>query len=185
MRRPSSQKSIAEEEETELLEKDEQVKIVDSLKEEARAQNKFTRRGFGVVFMVVGFIFIFCLVHFQLEPWTMVHQSRFKSIIPPNFFIMFYLASIYVFFLGTAICKYGFARLNIIFTIVGFIVSLISLAFWLHVFYVYEIDIFHLFWLPFGNIACLLLAMYVDNDMNSLLKDADLLETFQYDVKSV
>lgn len=81
--------------------------------------------------------------------------------------------------------QYGFARLNVIFTIVGLILSLISLAFWLHVFYVYEIDIFHLFWLPFGNMSCLLLAMYVDNDMNSLLKDADLLETFQYDVKSV
>jgi lysylphosphatidylglycerol synthetase-like protein (DUF2156 family) len=82
-----------------------QVKIVDSLKQEAQSQNKFTRRAFGVVFMVVGFIFIFCLLHFQLEPWTMVHQSRFRSIIPPTYFMAFYVASIYVFFLGAAICK--------------------------------------------------------------------------------
>ena len=78
---------------------------MDSLKNEATAQNRFTRRAFGVVFMVVGFIFMFCLIHFQLEPWTMVHQSRFKNIIPPSFFMTFYIASIYVFFLGAAICK--------------------------------------------------------------------------------
>ena len=35
----------------------------------------------------------------------MVHQSRFQNIIPPSFFMTFYVASIYVFFLGAAICK--------------------------------------------------------------------------------
>jgi hypothetical protein len=75
--------------------------------------------------------------------------------------------------------------LNFVLTLVGFVSSLVSLAFWLHVFYVYQIDIFHLFWMPFGNLACMFLALYVDNDMNSLLKDAELMETFQYDVKSV
>ena len=82
-----------------------QVKITNSLKQEAVNQNRFTRRAFGVVFMAVGFIFIFCLLHFHLEPWTMVHQSRFKNIIPPTFFMTFYVASTYVFFLGAAICK--------------------------------------------------------------------------------
>jgi hypothetical protein len=81
--------------------------------------------------------------------------------------------------------QYGFSRLPFVFTAIGFFFSLVTLAFWLHVFYTYQIDIFHLFWMPLGNLSCLLLALYVDNDMNSLLKDADLLETFQYDVKSV
>lgn len=82
-----------------------QIKIIDSLKQEATDQNRFTRRAFGAVFMSVAFIFIFCLLHFHLEPWTMVHQSRFKNIIPPSFFMTFYVASIYVYFLGAAICK--------------------------------------------------------------------------------
>ena len=72
-----------------------------------------------------------------------------------------------------------------LFSLFGFLTSLATLAFWVYIFYMYQIDIFHLFWMPLGNMSCLLLAMYVDNDMNSLLREADLLETFQYDVKSV
>ena len=63
--------------------------------------------------------------------------------------------------------------------------SLASLAFWLYIFYIYEVNIFHLFWMPFCNMACMILAKYIDNDMKSLLKEADLLESFQYDIKSV
>lgn len=56
--------------------------------------------------------------------------------------------------------------------------------YWLYIFYQHHITSPVLYWLPFGNIACLLVTRYIDNEMNSLVGDADNLDSLVYNYKS-
>lgn len=52
-------------------------------------------------------------------------------------------------------------------------------------FYQQRITHFTYYWLPFGPLGISLLALYVDQEMASLVHDAEVLETLKYDFKKI
>ncbi len=69
--------------------------------------------------------------------------------------------------------------------LVGYAVAVLSLISWLVLFWNMGVTNPVLYWLPFANIAGLLLATYVDYDSSSLLVSAEGLEKFKYNLKGV
>ena len=59
-----------------------------------------------------------------------------------------------------------------------------TLICWCYIFLQMGVTNLQLYWLPFGNCACLLLALYVDNDMKTLANEVDALAQFKYEFKT-
>lgn len=56
--------------------------------------------------------------------------------------------------------------------------------YWLYIFYQNHITSPFLYWLPFGNISCLLITRYIDNEMLNLVGDVEVLNSLVYNYKS-
>jgi hypothetical protein len=172
------------EEDTEILDTEEQESIVASIKSEALKQSAGTRNAFGIIFTVVMGIFIFCFIEFSINPWSMVHQMRFENEVSGNVFLGFYAVSALVFGVSAAISKYGRHRVPLFLWGPLLIATLLVTMTWLIVFWKLQIDVLLLYWIPFGDIAAMILALYVDRDMRTLIVDSENMENMKYDLKS-
>ena len=171
-------------EESDILDSDEQEAIVASLKEQAMKQSITTRNTFCLVFTIVAGIFVFCFIEFSINPWSMVHQMRFEGVIPPLLLQVFYCASACVFATCAGICRYGRTSVPVLLWVPLLLVSVALAIAWLALFWEMGIDVLLLYWLPFGNVAAMVLALYVDKDMISLIDDSEKMEGLKYDLKS-
>lgn len=64
------------------------------------------------------------------------------------------------------------------------LLALTSSLYWFYIFFVMSVTNIQLYWLPLGNVACILLSLYVDSDMRTLANEVDALSQFKYDFKT-
>lgn len=88
----------------EYLDTTEQNDIIQKLKEEANKQNEWFRYIFAVIFGCVGALMAFCLFHFIIFPYELVHEARFHHIIPVPGMMLFYICSSVTGFGSSLIC---------------------------------------------------------------------------------
>jgi uncharacterized membrane protein len=175
-------RSIAREE-PELLETDEQLELIQSLKSEATRQSSIVRTIFFFLFSALGIVFVFLFFQFSLDPWWIAHQEIFQFSLPSYIFLIFYAISISVSFSSGLICFYGRTdKLKVIWNVLA-VVSFIIMCLWIKIFQDHSITSPLLYWMPFGNITCLLLALYTDHEMVTLVSDVRILDTLVYSFK--
>jgi hypothetical protein len=88
-----------------LLDEDEQNRLTEELKNEAANQSNLQRKMFYFAFCAVAAIFLVCFIFSVLFPWEMNHQVHFKEQFPHYWFLMFYVGSMYSFGVAAAIVK--------------------------------------------------------------------------------
>lgn len=168
-----------------LLDEKEQDAIVQSLKEQAIRQSKTQRLMFFVVYIIISLIFIYLLAYKHIYPYHVIqHQSFFTHIISYNIFVIFYIISLYCIIISALIIKYSLDVKLRVYLHIGFLLAFICLISWLYIFWLEGVTNPLLYWLPFANIISLLLAIYVDSDVNSMIREADALNMFKYQPKN-
>ena len=168
-----------------ILDEAEQDAIVESLKHQAIKQSKSERLIFFVTYIIVSLIFIYLLAYKHLYPYHVVqHQSFFDHIISYNIFAVFYIISLYCLIISALIIKYSLDVNLRIYLHIGFVLAFICLISWLYIFWLEGVTNPLLYWLPFANIISLLLAVYVDSDVNSMIRETDALNLLKYQPKN-
>ena len=172
------------EEDSALLDNDEQDAVVASLKSQAAYQSGTTRTAFGIIFSVVSGIFVFCFISFTINPWSMVHQMRFEDTVSIYVFLAFYVLSATTFATCAAIVTWTIKHISTLLWIPILVASVGSAVGWIVIFWELKIDVLLLYWLPFGNLCGILLALYVDRDMSSLVADSENMDSLKYNLKT-
>ena len=168
-----------------ILDEAEQDAIVESLKEQALKQSKTQRLMFFVIYLIVSLIFIYLIAYHHIYPYHVIqHQSFFNHIISYNIFVVFYIISLYCLIVSALIIKYSLDVKLRIYLNIGFILALICLISWLYIFWLEGVTNPPLYWLPFANIISLLLAIYVDSDVNNMITETNSLNMFKYQPKN-
>jgi hypothetical protein len=169
-------------EEPELLETDEQLELIASLKSEARRQSSIVRATFFFLFAALGIVFIFLFFQFSFDPWWVAHQQIFQFSISKNVFLIFYAISLTVSLSSGLLCFYGGDKLGLLWNCL-LVLSVVVMCFWIKIFRDFSITSPLLYWMPFGNVVCLLLARYIDSEMVTLVSDVKILDPLVYNFK--
>lgn len=169
------------------LDEDEQEKELLVLKTIAESNSTNTRTMFFLLYFLISIIFAVVLVYSFIFPWDMSHQHYFKNIFLENIHIFhgFYVASLTVNVVSACIVRYGKDNLSLYYRYLAYVISSATLLLWTIIFYIELVQHPALYWLPLGNIASLLLAIYVDNDCKGLIEDADGMKKYKYEYKAV
>lgn len=171
-------------EKVEPLDVAEQEKITGDLLKEALNNSQRMRLLFCVVYSVVSLIFLVLVIETTINPTILSHQRVFVGIISRSYFQCHYIVS--------AICFAGLAYIlkterNFL-DGVGIVIAIACVAtslLWALAFYTNGVTNIALYWLPLGNIAGLLTALYSDYDLRCLVAEAKDMKNYMYDFKKI
>ena len=175
--------------ETLILTDEDQTKLLEEIRSEARKQDLFTRNAFAVLYFLITALLIATTVYSFLFPWEMHHQKYFKPIVSEGVFEIFYIGSICctlvsAFIVHSSHCSLHFNSINRIAVPVSYTFAIANCVFWLQLFWRFQVSNPALYWIPFIDLGALLLASYVDRDCSGLLTSAEELEKLKYSHKS-
>jgi hypothetical protein len=103
--RRSNELDATEDETIPILSEEEQEKIISEVKDEANLQSDLFRKIFSGLFIIIAVIFIICgLITFN-EPYKMEHQKHFRSLVPVEFFLIYYVGSAFCFCVAAAVAR--------------------------------------------------------------------------------
>jgi uncharacterized membrane protein len=119
--RRSNELDATEDETIPILSEEEQEKLINEVKDEANQQSDLFRNIFAGLFIVIGIIFIICgLITFN-EPYKLEHQKHFRSLVPVEFFLIYYVGSAFCFGVAAAVAR---VRLPVFFSFLLFMLPL-------------------------------------------------------------
>lgn len=173
-----------------ILTEEDQTKLLEEIRSEARKQTLFTRKAFAILYYLIAILLTSSAIYSFLFPWELHHQKYFKPIVSEEVFTIFYIGSIFCtlvssLIVDSSLCWNRFKALIHIVTPVSYIFAISNCVFWLQLYWRFQVSNPALYWLPFIDLGALLLASYVDRDCNGLLSSAEELEKLKYSHKSV
>lgn len=169
----------------EILDSDEQLNVINTLKSEATLQEKFFRKVFFCLFLLLVAGYIFLSISFLFDPWVMVHQEIFHPSLSAHFFLSFYVVSIIVALSSALRCLFGpLDKLKYLWYM-SVLISILCLIVWMDIFFRYSITSLILYWMPFGNFVSVLLAWYIDSELSSMYIEIGTLNSLMYNCKGV
>ena len=176
--------------ETLILTDEDQTKLLEEIRSEARKQDHFTRNAFSVLYFLIAALLTATTIYSFLFPWEMQHQKYFKPIVWEGGFEFFYIGSICcslvsAFIVHSSHYSFHFKSLHHIAVPVSYTFAISNCVFWLQLFWRFQVSNPALYWIPFMDLGALLLASYVDRDCSGLLSSAEELEKLKYNHKSV
>ena len=140
---------------------------------------------FFVVYLIVSLIFIYLLAYKHIYPYHVIqHQYLFDHIISYNIFVVFYIISLYCIIVSALVIKNGLDTSIRVYVNIGFLLAFICLLSWSYIFWKEGVTNPLLYWLPSANLISLLIAIYIDSDVNSMISEADSLNLFKYQPKN-
>ncbi|GAB5030904.1 Hypothetical protein NocV09_00401790 [Nannochloropsis oceanica] len=166
-----------------LLDEDEQARLIAELRRKGEEQSQSTRRLFQALYVLLLLAFIYCTAMTLTMPYFLEHQAFFQSAVSPFSFLLTYFADVQC--VVAAISVFA-GRPNKTLLFLGFGVGVLNLVAWLGVFYQYTpYPAIGFWWLPVTALFVLAVSLHVDRDLRRLTKEIDLLDKLKYDYKKV
>ena len=91
-------------EETDILDSEEQEKIISEIEHENEMYMKTFRMLFSLIFAICALLFLSACFHFYLYPWSLSHELYFEGVVSNGFVYAFYLQSMFVSFCAALVC---------------------------------------------------------------------------------
>jgi len=167
----------------ELLDQDEQQRVIDELLAEAQQISASGRKWFRVIYMVLGVLFFTLLGESFLRPFEMNHQRVFENLVPHIFFQVYYVCMCACFLLGGYVVYSGLQAIPRILKVLGGVLCGSMFLGWILIFLQLKVTEPSLYWLPGVPLGIVAIAVYTDRSFNELLRDVANLENLKYDYK--
>lgn len=134
---------------------------------------------------MVSLIFIYLLAYKHIYPYHNIqHQYVFNHVVNYNIFVVFYIISLYCIIVSAIVIRNGLDATLRLYVNIGFFLAFVCLVSWSHIFWKEGVTNLLLYWLPTANLISLLIAVYVDSDVNNMITEADSLNMFKYQPKN-
>jgi len=167
----------------ELLDEDEQQRVVNELLAEAQEISATGRKWFRIVYLVLGVLFFTLLGESFLRPFEMNHQRVFENLVPHIFFQVYYVCMSACFLLGGYAIHSGLHAIPRILKVIGAVLCGSMFLGWILIFMQLKVTEPSLYWLPGVPVGIVALAVYTDRSFNELLREVADLEGLKYDYK--
>ena len=167
----------------ELLDQDEQQRVVDELLAEAQQISSSGRKWFRVIYVFLGVLFFTLLGESFVRPFEMNHQRVFENLVPHIFFQVYYVCMCACFLLGGYAIHSGLQAVPRILKAIGAVLCSSMFLGWILIFLQLKVTEPSLYWLPGVPVGIVALAVYTDRSFNDLLSDVSNLESLKYDYK--
>ena len=95
---------VSKSEDTEILDSDEQEKIISELEKESELYMNRFRKLFTLVFAMCSVLFICGCLHFYWYPWSLVHELYFEGVVSEGFVYAYYIQSSFISLVAAVIC---------------------------------------------------------------------------------
>ena len=174
-----------QQEEDRVLDEEEQDRVVAEMRKDVERQIGNARKYFYGLLLALCVIMLTCLVYSTLHPFEMEHQAHFKEHVPHWAFQLYYFVSSLCFLLAALTAKRGHQNTPVALKATSVVIALVASLFWFVVFYHHGVTIPQLYWLPLANPLGIFLAVYLDRDAESLLRQVETLEGSKYQHKSI
>lgn len=168
---------------TDMLDDGEQQSVIDELNREALRVSSMGRMGFTWLYVGLAVLFFTVLGFSFMHPFEMSHQKVFHNMVPHVFFQVFYVSMSLCFILGGYAIRFGVSSVNKWLKLCACFICGSMTAGWTLIFFAFKVTEPSLYWLPLVPIACILLAVYMDRDYNSLFVEVARLSDLKYDYK--